>query len=315
MRKYKPFLIVLAVTTLLWLLLSMSDTKEFPATYHVHYVGYDTNRFALLTATDSIQLSVASTGFQTLKRNRYMRHRTLTISLEGLVATRDTSERQHLALPLARQSDELRRQLGLAQENKLTFFTDGLNVSLALRRGKPFVPHLRNVGFEFAEGYCLGGEPRMLPDTVWLYGSQESLDRIGELATCPATIACTDTSIRYSLWLDSAWRRYSDLRISTPQVQVFVPVEAATERTLTLPLRFRCDDTSVHARLYPEQVEVSFWVPTKDYSEVEASQFEASVTYNDTTNAPELRVAMDRFPAHVQIRKVEPSSVKYVVIK
>lgn len=315
MRSYKPFLVVLAVTTLLWLLLSMSDVKEFGACYQVRYEGYDTNRYALLTSTDTIQLTVSSTGFQTLGRNYRMRGKRLGISIEGLVLQGDTAEQTELAIPLTRFTSDIRRQLGLHPDSKISFQTDGLNLTLAQRRRKAYVPRLRDVGFEFAEGFSLGGEPRMNPDTVYLYGSQQSLDAVDELFTRPTAITRVDTSRYHTILLDTSWRQYPDLHISDQQVQVFVPVATATEQRFTLPVRFLSSDTTLQARLYPEQVEVSVWIPTRDYGRVKADQFEATVAYEAGTASPELHVRMDRFPSNVQIRSVTPNTVKYVIIK
>ena len=82
-----------------------------------------------------------------------------------------------------------------------------------------------------------------------------------------------------------------------------------------VPVTVRCDNPDLNVRLYPEQVEVSFWLPTKDYANVKAGQFQVSVTIDEQSTSPELKVNIDQFPSFAQIRSVTPTHVKYVVIK
>ncbi|MCF0212197.1 MAG: hypothetical protein HUK17_04815 [Bacteroidales bacterium] len=311
-HNYRSFAVVFIITALLWFVLEMTDDKDFSATYRVEYVGYDSTRYALLTANDSLSLSVNSNGFQTLVRNRNMRGVVLRIDLANYVSKVDSLELQTISLTQKDIIAAIRSQLDV---KKVSVLNEQIAVQLVRRNAKAFVPRLSEVNFEFAEGYALNGAPVMMPDTVYLYGSQASLDKVAELTTRPAAITNINASGEHVLLLDTAWRRFPDLHISAEQVSLFVPVVASTEQHFSIPLTVHCIDSNLHVRLYPQQVEVDFWLPTGDYSRVKANQFEASVTLVPGEHTPDLKVSMDRFPSNVQIRKITPATVSYVVIK
>lgn len=314
-RNTRTFLLVLGATCVLWLMLSMSEVKEYSASYRVDYVGYDTARYALVVAPDSIHLKVGSTGLQTLIRNRHMRNKHIQLHLSGMISDADTNDVQRFDLFLAEQLDAIRQQLDVSQSNRVVLNTEHFLISIARREAKVLVPVLRGVNFEFAEGFVLGGNPQWKCDSVVLYGSRKSLDAITEISTLPASIGPIRKSGYHDILLDTTWRRYSDLRISNDCVQVFVPVEEAIERNLTIPVKVVCDNPNLKIRLYPDQVDVSFWVSPDVYSSVTDDMFEVTAEYKEGSIVPELKLNIERFPSQVKVKSINPLSVRYVVIK
>ena len=314
-RNYKTFVIVLAATCLVWLVATMSDVRDYDYAFDVEYVGYDTARYALVEASPTVTLTIASNGFRAIRNSVVFRNGSLRVSLASAASRVTKMEESYtFDLRMSRFVDDFERQVDLPNSSRITPRTETLRVRMAQRRRKPFVPQLRNIDISFAAGCGICGDARIEPDTVWLYGSAASLDGIESVYTAPATVANIDRSGYVTLDLDPVWEKYADLRSSTSSVRVYIPVEAYTEGTVTLPVRFLADDTSLRAKLYPEQVEVTYWVPIKEAGNVSLGRFVASVDYSATDNT-EMRVCIDQFPSNVRIKSIQPEYVKYVIIK
>lgn len=311
----RTFLVVLGVTCALWLMLSMSENKEYSASYKVEYVGYDTAKYALLVAPDTLHLKVTSTGLQAIMRNRHMRDGRLRLNLSGLISDADTGEVQKAELFLGDQLDAIRSQLDVSQSNRVVLNAERFQITAARRESKVFFPMLRGVNFEFAEGFVLGDEPRWDCDSIVLYGSRKSLDAIKEIATLSSCISQINRSGYHTILLDTVWKQFDDLRISRDHLKIYVPVEEAIERELTVPVKIVCDNPNLKIRLYPDQVNVSFWVSPQAYSSVTSDMFEVVAEYQEGHVEEELNLNLSRFPSMVKIIGINPLSVKYVVIK
>lgn len=97
------------------------------------------------------------------------------------------------------------------------------------------------------------------------------------------------------------------------EVQLVVGVEEYTERSYRVPVQVRGLDSGSVAKLYPQQVEVSFWVAERDFTRVSEEMFEAGVNYDPEES--QWKVEVKRFPEFVRIKGVKPSAVQYVLFR
>lgn len=313
---YRPFIISVIATSFVWLVASMSDVKNYPSNVHVDYINYDTARFSIVSADATIELNIASNGFNAFLNNFSIKHQHVTVDLKPLLSNVDLNkETMQYNLSTAEMIDEFEKQLDLSGVSSISAKQKTLHLTLAQRRRRAYAPQIKNVDFNFASGCGIYGEPRIEPDTVYLYGSLNSLNKIESIATAPATVANIDKSGSYMLDLDPVWKKYPDIRPSTNQVQVFIPVKTFTEKTFTLPIHFQSSDTSFKVHLYPETVEVTCWVSANDFTKVKASDFGATVHYNPNNAETHLNIILNRFPNYVRIKSIKPNKVQFVIIK
>ena len=177
-------------------------------------------------------------------------------------------------------------------------------------------PDISDVRINFTDGYGLYGEPKVAPREVTLYGPEEALSHITELKALPVEINDVSKSRSYQIGIDTSWKQYGDIYASTEELTLTLPVENYVERQYTLPVTVEGLDTSVHLRLYPEQVVVQVWVAQRDIASVTAERFSVSADYGDIlAGAPRLTLRLSRFPESVRPRAIIPSEAQYVIIK
>ena len=278
----------------------MADEGEYPMEVGVEMVGYDTLRYAVVSADTLLPVKVTLSGFNAFLASRHRPTVEVTVPVEA----------EAVAFSDLRQQ-VLRSILGARD---VVSPVDSLRVVLAPRGQRTFRPRIDNVNFSFTDQHGLYGEPAMTPAEVTLYGPDEVLAQIDELYVAAANISDISESGTYRLPLEPVWLQYADVYPSVKEVSVYLPVEAYVEKDYSVPVTVLDADTSVTLRLYPEVVQVRAWVAQRDLQR--EPSFIVSVNYSDIFRQ-EGRVTprLVEFPSYVRPRNVEPQEIQCVVIQ
>lgn len=303
--RYRQFWTILFFTAIAWLLYTMSEPDDFSLPVKVEWTGYDTARCVVSHADTLLPISVQVNGFQAFRLTRRIKRQPWVVSVSN-----DTSITVN-----ADVFDLLSEIYSIPNSRRISSTVPALTLTLQQRQSKAFVPQLRNVEFRFDDQCGLSGEPRIEPDTVYLYGSSASLDKVGELFTSAAVVDHIADSGYYTLSLEPVWLNYRDLRPSTDVVRIYLPVQRYVLTTVSVPVDVQGIMGNQQAMLYPERVDVQVWAPESSYRDVQPSQFQAIVQYDPTNASLQLPVTLTRFPADVRVRTVTPASLQYVLIQ
>ena len=304
MIRHRSFWIILIITAVIGLSSVMSERNDYPLQLRIGWAGFDPAANVVEYADTVLPVVINSNCF--LAIGRYFdapRHRYI------IQTTGDTVVNVNKLL-----LDDIVNSFHFPGHLEVTSVTETLSLRLSKRCGKAYRPELRDVEFRFDEQHGLSGEPVMSPDTVWLYGTASSLSEIDHLYTLPSVIEGLSDSGYYTLSLAPVWQKYPDMQVSHEEVRIFLPVERFTEKTISVPVRFVCPDNQVRARLYPERVDVSFWVSVENYDRLLDDMVQAEVVYNPDENPSTLPVRIRKFPSFARVKTVSPTNLQYVVI-
>lgn len=312
LRQSRAFFFTLIVIALVWLVSNMSEKRTYRERYRVQFEGYDTLAFVAVSADTTVTLEVESNGFYALHRS-LSPQRVLSFNIAKQMKGKK-SEPILLTVNTDERSEEITEQVDMRGISSLHVVEHQLGLQLMRRERKAFVPDISDVNFKFEGLQGLCGNPQLSPDTVWLYGSSASLAKIEQLRAEPQTIERITRSGSYEIRLKPVWEQYPDVRISSPTVKVYLPVEMFVERSITVPLTVLADDTLHRINLYPTEVSVKYMVPMTEYNKYHADDFRVTVKVDDSKNAY-LSPVVSQFPSRVRIKGISPSEVQYIVIK
>ena len=304
MFRHRSFWIILLITAAVWVVSRMSEHDNYPLQVRLSWQGYDTARYAMVSADTVLPVVVNSNCFQAIARHFIVKREAYVLHVAG-----DTT-----VTVGSRLFDDMASQLGFVGLHGVSSSVEHLQLRLSERRSRAYAPQLRGVEFRFADQYGLSGQPRLEPDSVWLYGDTASLAQVEGLCTAPAVIDGVSDSGCFRLALEPVWRNYPALRASVDSVTLFLPVERFIEKTISVPVTLLCDDNQVRARLYPERVDVALWVSARRYDDLLADMVEAEVEYTSSAGKT-LDVRVTRFPSFARVKSVSPSTLQYVIIK
>lgn len=305
MFRHRSFWVILIFTAIIWLVVTMSEHDDYPLQVRIEWVGYDTARNVVTYADTLLPLTIRSNCFLAISRYNTVKHQPYRITTAG-----DTTVKVGDLL-----FEDIMRQLDFHGIHGVKSNVESLRLTLVERGRRGYVPQLNQVDFVFAEQCGLSGEPTIQPDTVWLYGDPSILRQIPELTTSPARLTNLNDSCHIALALDPVWLKYPDLHTSADSVSLFIPIDRYVEKTLTIPVRFQCDERQLQVRLHPEQVDVTLWVPVKDYDSISTDMVHVAVDYTPGNNAQALPVRATHFPAGTRVKQISPSAIQYVIIR
>lgn len=301
----KQFLAILTVTALVWLMVSMSETSEYPCTVKLEYEGYDDVRYSLLEADTALQLQLQCSGYDVLLRSLNNETPTLRVKMPGAG--------MHRSVSIASLGGDIREQLG-GGIVKFSSQKDSLRIVLAARSSRTFRPQLDDVNFTFAEQYGLYGEPVVTPAEVVLYGPEELLAKISAVKAKKRKIDNIAESSTIELELDPVWRTLGDVKASDTKISVYLPVEKYVEREFRVPVQVEGADTNVRIRIYPENVAVRVWVPTSDLSH--NPELKVVVNYADVlAENKSVQLRLVEYPDYLRPHSIVPNEVQCIVIK
>lgn len=310
LKQSRAFLFALLAVIMVWFFASMSDEKDFREQYVVQYDGLDTAKFAVTKLDSTVQLDIKSNGFHALQRG--LHKHALHISVGNMV-TSDNNEVIALNFNTTELLDSLRTQIDMRGVKQVAAVTPLLNLQVARRHSKTFTPNIDDVQFLFDGNSGLYGEPVVNPSMVTLYGSEASLAKIDQIKAEPQTIKHIRTSGQHTIKLDKSWQKYPDLRISSPSVDIYLPVESFIERQYVVPITLP-DGNSQQYRLYPENVTLSVLVPLREYSKVKPSDYTVMAS-TDSDSTGTLGLSVIQFPVHCRIKKISPKEVQFIIIE
>ena len=293
------------LTAFVWLMATMSEDSDHVLTVRVEWGGFDAARYVVSQADTVLPVTVNTNTFQALSFRR-----TLNNKPYRLQAKTDTVLKVNSLL-----LDDIVKQVGLSGVKAISSPVETLGIKFTERQSKAYLPVLRNVEFHYAGQRGLSGTPLVEPDTVWLYGDSVSLARIPSVYTADTVVRYVSDSGWYSLALEPVWEQYRGVRPSVDSLRVFLPVGKFVEKTVTVNVKPRCENTGSQLRVIPERVSVTLWTPVEDYDHLTADQVEAVVVYTPDVKEKELPVLITRFPSNMRIKHISPSSLQYVVIK
>ena len=305
MLRHRSFWVILVITALVSLSQLLADRSNYALQVRIAWEGVDTARYAVVYADTVLPLTVNSSGYQAIVRHFTVPDKQYRIRVHG--DTTVTVGRLFI--------DAVVDELQLKDISSAESQVQSLRLHLTAREAKAFRPNLRGIDMQFDEHYGLMGETRIEPDSVWLYGSAESLGRITEIHTLPAHVEGLKDSCSLTIALDPTWRRYADLRTSTDSITLHVPVTHFTEKRISVPVQFRCEDDQVRARLYPDRVEVTLWVSDQEFDHLLPDMVQAEVRYDAALMPSMLDVRVASFPSYARVKSVSPSVLQYVIIK
>lgn len=304
MLRHKQFWITLLVSVVGWFAITMSEHNEYSLAVHIEWTGFDTAKYAVTYADSVMPIQINSNYFHAVSHYFIVKHTPYKIQVSG-----DTTLNIRNTF-----FDSFCSQMKLKGVQRITSPMENIRIDLSERCSKAYVPKMRGVDFQFVEQRGLSGKPYLSPDTVWLYGDSATLAKIDELYTTNTTISDVEDSAFYYLPLEPVWKDYPDVWVSTDVVKLYVPVDRYSEKTIKVPIRLLCD-SEVKMRVYPQTVEVTFWVSTRYYGELDSESVEAVVEYDVNSHSKELPVRITRFPSYSRVKQVSPASLQYVIIK
>lgn len=159
------------------------------------------------------------------------------------------------------------------------------------------------------------GNAIIRPAYVTISGPSNLIDKIDAWRTDSLVLKNINEDITAQLNLKAPPE--GNISIYPKTVQIIVPVDEFTEKTLELPVKLVGNVEYFNVKLFPQKVRVTFTTSLNRYQDIDEELFEAQADLNlwRTYGFNTLPVKVVRMPAFCKLVSVEPGNIDFIVKK
>lgn len=309
-KDFHIFFVFLLLSSFFWLIKALNKEYDYTLDYPIAYEKVPDHIVLEGERPSTIQLKIKDTGFQLLRYSTSRRLLELDFNIEQLLSSprRRLNSNNSFILP-ADYENKLTRNL-VTTTSIIGIKPDTLHVQYS-RQVSKFVHVKLNGNVEPAQQRILNGAIKIAPDTVEIYGPERMLDTMKYVYTeYQDFVKLKDTLVR-NITIETI----DDIRISRKRVNVTVPIEMFTEKTVEVPVTALNFPDSLSLRTFPGMVNVSFFVGISRFKEIDSRMFDVTVDYAEIERGASGNVPLQLKSSYRYISnlRVAPENVVYLL--
>lgn len=304
-KKIGVVLICLLLAMLAWLFMALNSKYVYVTKTVMVYRNPPTNRAFQALQSDTIDLQIEGTGWQLLFAKFRVKPQYISIDLSEL------SKQDYIVF--SKQANRINKSLETSQKvisaNPDTLYFD-FSKSYEKRIPVTLVSRLT-----FVPQYAVSEPIELKPKYVTVRGPREVIAKLKEWST--DTLKLFNLQETASLRVPLAKNTLKNVTIFPSVVEVNVPVEEFTEKTLEMPIKIYNNKTFLDVNIFPKKVKVTFLVAVSAYKQVDEDFLEVGVDLNDWKYKGHARLSVNltRFPDYCKLVKIEPAIVDFIIEK
>lgn len=303
-RRLSVFFTCLLLALIAWVFAMLSGTYSFTVKQTLTFKNVPQRRAFRALQPDTVEATMQGTGWQ-------------------MVFSHVADEKQPVAIDLhtLEHSNFIALNTQIGQINKLrdathkiiSFQPDTLYFDFTNRMVKKIrVEPVLNINYQ--PQYAVSGKIIIKPAYVTLNGPGNVIEKISTWKTDTLTLKGVNEPITGTLQLQKV--KEGNISIYPKSVQVRIPVEEFTEKTLKIPVRLINNQHYYNVKIFPQHVTVTFTTPLSRYTELDENFFEATVDLKLWEEGyTVLPVSITRMPAYCKIVKITPRNIDFLVKK
>lgn len=301
----------MGIASTFWLLNALEKEYTVELTFPVRYTNMPDNKMLINDPPKQFVLDVRSFGFTLLRYKLSMAFSPLVFNVGEIGGEMITDQNQlRYAIPSKqyqkKMADQISGELNLTaiQPDTIYFQFDEI-----ITQKKKVIP---NVNFRLKKQHHLYDEITVIPDSVDVHGPKTILDTLSGVRTVLQNLKELDQLVQRSVSLEEI----KILGFTPKRVTIQIPVEEYTEKQLSIPIAIDSVPDNLKINLFPAEVKVSFMIGLSRFSEIDSSDFTASVSYTDILNKSDyLPVKLEKVPPHLKSVNFLPIKIEYLIEK
>jgi hypothetical protein len=299
-------------SSLVWIVIKLSNDFTSSVTYNVEYQNLPVGQILVKASDSAITLGLDAQGFDLVSYHLWKKKPLLTIDLANirLQPGDDSFSAYILTSGLTRK---LASQVG--SYNELISISPDTLKFVFLPEHSRQLPVMPVVQYKLRPQFMLYDSIKADPDSIWIFGPQETIDTIASVSTVAMNFS--DLHTDQTLMLKLQKPSHLPVTYSEDEIEVSLKVEKFTEKDFQLPIAVNCPEGDFTLRIFPETVTIHCQVALRDYKRLDPSMFKAVVTCrpSELQASTKIRIEITEYPSFVSITRVEPERVEYILVK
>ncbi|WP_316823966.1 YbbR-like domain-containing protein [Pedobacter miscanthi] len=304
-RRVFSLLACLLLAVAAWLFMALNNKYIYVAKTVLVFKNTPTKRAFYPLQSDTIDLQVEGTGWQLLFARLRISPPSVSVNLSQL-NTKDFIVFSDQLFNINRQLESTQKVISVKPDTLYFDFT---------KRVVKKVPVKLIDKLSFIKQYGISSEIILNPKYVKVAGPTEELAKIKFWPTDTLKLDKIQSSSNTRVALQHSIHK--NVSIYPSSVEVRLPVDEFTEKTIEVPLKVINNRNYNSIKLYPKKIKVSFLVALSNYDQVDESFITAIVDVDEWQNLKhrQFTVKITEFPDYCKLVKVVPSKIDFIVEK
>ena len=303
------FLVCLALSFFLWLLLSLEKRYTSRISVPISYVEFPKDKQFSGSLPQKFDLTVDGYGYTLLSYKLRLAFSPVIINVTELIDNAlDRGSRNKYIIYTVSHKEEIEKQIS-SEIRILSIKPDSLvfNFSKIISK-KIKVRPILNLTLE--NQYSLMEEPFTSPDSILVSGQKNIMDTLKAVFTNVKT----HTKLSHSVEEMVAMKAYPGLKMQIREVNLTIPVEQNTEVNFDLPIQIIKKPRDVVLKTFPGKVRVSCRIGLSKYKKLDYSRFRAFINYEKISmQVPRLPVSLENLTDVALSVNFSPKEVEYII--
>ncbi len=308
-KRFSIYLYCVGIATLIWFLMKFSGSFTSQLPVELHYIS-PSEEWYVQSEETVLMADVQGFGFS-LMWLKISGKSEIDVNLSTFEIRGDESD-PFIVVPTEYLLNKV-GQLFQDQESIKGLFPNVLKIDLSRVLTKT-VPIRSRIVLETENGFKLKRSSILLPSEIKLNGPEFILSKIDFINTKIDTIRGLKESTELSVLLDTD--SLSDWIEDDVKVKYKVDVDELTSGSVIVQIESKVEDPQSKVKVLPTKVTVFYQVGLDDYELVNSDLISAFVSLPADGELPEkLKVHISNVPDFVEITRIEPSRVEYLLSK
>lgn len=307
-NKLKVFLICFGISVFSWFLIVLSNESTTTLDYPIVYTQVPAD-LILVNHPDSIlSFRIASGGFELMTLKYLTRKRPVKVNLSNLSLVKQ-NEYFIGSYSTSQIAAGVTKDFNFSEE-LVSISPDVLTFKFEPLIGKT-VPVIPKLDLTFEAPYRLSDSLKIIPDSVKVSGPDHIISSIHFIETKQTKIEGIEDKVVRELSLEVPGD--GQLGLSVDFVRVEIQADKFTESIISLPVVSL--NSSFQIKTFPSHVNITYLVSLKDFNRISPDMFVAGLNITDQTAGNRGVVILDEKPSFVEVTRIEPKDLEYLVIK
>jgi YbbR domain-containing protein len=303
-RRLSVFITCLFLAALAWVITTLSSPYNFAIKRVLVFKNTPQKRAFHSLQADTVTAVVKGTGWQMLFSKMHNDGKTISVDLRSL-----ENENYVVLSSQLKQINDKEVNQEIIAFNPDTLFFDFSNRSVKR------VPVKLVSSLKYQPQFAQSNNAIVKPAYVTIDGPSDKINNIKEWDTDTLTATNVNKTIKEQLNMQAVSE--GNLSIYPKSVDVIVPVDEFTEKTLEIPVKLINNRDYYNVKIFPQKVRVTFITALKKYAETDENFFEVQADLDlwRLQGYNTLPVKLTRVPPYCKIVNVDPPNIDFIIQK
>ena len=168
----------------------------------------------------------------------------------------------------------------------------------------------------FSMGYEIINSIKVKPDSITLFGTENSLGTINYIETSIVQLDKVKETINTDIELNLG-NLPSDLKYSTNKVNVFAEVEKFTEKEILLPVEIINAPKDLNYNFFPKKIAIKVFIPLKEFNSLNTSDYKLICDFSQYKGGAQstLFAELINKPSYVKTFRVMDNKLEFIFLE